>query len=237
MLKICRALATFCLSSITEGSHARQCLALQKFQGGSTARTAMGNLVFRVILLACSGGVAAANHRDGACSSCSNNRVHKGFSTNLKLRHLEDTHWSIPNDGLGGIHCCLVHLHGLWTTIQAHETVWNASFLRRLLDFAVLSKLRGDGEVHWQNNFHTKLLRFLHDLRNNFGPFFIIEGCTDPHAIVHFQKCVRHATTHNHLVHLVQHVHDELDFVAHLSSAQDGQNRLGRRFQNLRESI
>merc|ERR1712217_599716 len=97
--------------------------------------------------------------------------------------------------------------------------------------------LRRDGEVHWQNDFHTKLLRFLHDVRNNFSPFFIIQGCTDRHTILHFQKCVRHATANDHLVHLVQHVHDELDFVAHLSSAQDSQNRLGRRLQNFRECI
>merc|ERR1712048_1086982 len=116
----------FYLSSITKGSHAGQRLAFQKFQRGSASRTAMGNLVFRIILLACSGGVTTANHCDGACSSCSNNSVHKCLGTNLKFRHLEDTHWSVPNDGLGGIHCCL-------------------------LDLAVLSKLRGDGEVHWQN--------------------------------------------------------------------------------------
>merc|ERR1712061_724291 len=98
----------FYLSSNTEGSHAGQRLAFQKFQRGSASRTAMGDLVFCVILLACCSSVTTANHCDGACSSCSNNSVHKCLGTNLKFRHLEDTHWSIPNDGLGSIHCCLV---------------------------------------------------------------------------------------------------------------------------------
>merc|ERR1719401_3150267 len=122
-----------CLLSITKGSHAGQRLAFQKLQGGSASRTAMANLVFRVILLACCSGVTTANHCYGACSSRSNNSVHKCLGANLKLRHLEDAHWSIPNYGLGSIHCCLVHRVGLWSAIQSHEAIWNTSFFRSLL--------------------------------------------------------------------------------------------------------
>ena len=36
-------------------------------------------------------------------------------------------------------------------------------------------------------------------------------------------ECEGHAPAYDHLVHLVQHVLDQLDLVRHLGAAQDGQ--------------
>eukprot|EP00965_Chrysotila_dentata_P177165 5851593-Pleurochrysis_carterae.AAC.1 len=44
-----------------------------------------------------------------------------------------------------------------------------------------------------------------------------------------------HAAADDHLVHLGEQVLDELDLVAHLGAAQDGEQRLGRAVEHLRE--
>merc|ERR1712014_374812 len=78
-------------SSITESSYTRQIFSFQKFQGCSASCTAMGDLVFRAILLACSSSVAASDYRDGSRSSSGNNSIHERLSANLEFRHLEYT--------------------------------------------------------------------------------------------------------------------------------------------------
>merc|ERR1712113_615013 len=161
-------------SRIAESCDAWQRLALQKLQRSTATSAAMADLVFGVVLLARGSCVTASNHSNRACSSCLDYGVHQRLRPYLKLGHLEDTHRSVPNDGLRCLHCRGIQFNGLWPTIQAHKTIRDACFLCCVLDLAILTKFRRDREVYRQDDLHTKFLRFLHDLRHNLGTFLII---------------------------------------------------------------
>merc|ERR1719313_789862 len=224
-------------SCISECRHSWQILALEQLQRGSTSGAAVGHLVLCAILLAGSGCVTTANNRGGACSSGCNDSVHEGLGANLELGHLEDTHRSVPDDGLGLGDSCCVQLVGLWATVQAHETIRNAIGLCCRLDLAIFPKFGADNKINWQDDLDTKGLGLCSDLRHNLCSLLIIQRCSNGHAIVDLQECVCHTSTNDDLVDLVKHVHDELDLVADLGTTKDGQDRLGRSFQDLGKCI
>ena len=64
---ITRVIKSIChgLLGVIQRSHAGQELALQQLERCTAAGAAVGDLVHGVVLLACSGGVASADDRDG----------------------------------------------------------------------------------------------------------------------------------------------------------------------------
>mmetsp|Transcript_24287 Transcript_24287/g.76657 ORF Transcript_24287/g.76657 Transcript_24287/m.76657 type:complete len:426 (-) Transcript_24287:71-1348(-) len=227
-----------CLRSLVrERDDAGQLLALQELKGGATAGAAVRDLVLSVILLAGRGRVATANDGDGARAGGGHNRIHEGFGANLEFRHLEDAHGAVPDNGLGLINSLFVRRHGLLTAVKAHETIGDTLLLCGSLDLTVLAKLGGDGEVHRQDDLNSQVLRLLHDVGNDLRALLVIEGRADGHVVADLQEGVGHAAANDHLVDLVQHVHDELDLVADLGAAQDGENGLCGAVQDLGEGV
>mmetsp|Transcript_24291 Transcript_24291/g.76681 ORF Transcript_24291/g.76681 Transcript_24291/m.76681 type:complete len:426 (-) Transcript_24291:71-1348(-) len=227
-----------CLRSLVrERDDAGQLLALQELKGGATAGAAVRDLVLSVILLAGRGRVATANDGDGARAGGGHNRIHEGFGANLEFRHLEDAHGAVPDNGLGLINSLFVRRHGLLTAVKAHETIGDTLLLCGSLDLTVLAKLGGDGEVHRQDDLNSQVLRLLHDVGNDLRALLVIEGRADGHVVADLQEGVGHAAANDHLVDLVQHVHDELDLVADLGTTQDGEDGLRRGFQDLRKGV
>mmetsp|Transcript_89931 Transcript_89931/g.279911 ORF Transcript_89931/g.279911 Transcript_89931/m.279911 type:complete len:410 (-) Transcript_89931:11-1240(-) len=197
----------------------------------------MRDLVLGVVLLASRRGIAAPDDSDGAGAGGSHDCVHHVLGADLKLRHLKDAHRAVPDDGLGLINGLLVHLHGLLAAVQAHEAVGDALLLRGGLDLPVLPKLGGDGEIHGEHDLHAQLLGLLHDVRHDLRALLVVEGRADSHAIGDLEEGVGHAAANDHLVHLVQHVHDELNLVADLGTTQDSKDGLRWVVQDLREGL
>mmetsp|Transcript_13201 Transcript_13201/g.33301 ORF Transcript_13201/g.33301 Transcript_13201/m.33301 type:complete len:274 (-) Transcript_13201:182-1003(-) len=224
-------------SLVVERRDAGEVLALEQLQRGAAARAAMGDLVLRAILFASCRSVAAADHGDDAAPRGLDDGVHQGLGARLELRHLEDTHRPVPNYGLRLQHSLRVALDGLRAAIEAHEALRDARLLGRLLDLAVLAKLGGDHKVRREDDLNPELGRLLHDLRHDLRTLLVVERGANLHLVVDFQEGVGHATTDDHLVHLVQHVHDQLDLVAHLRATQDREHRLRGRIEDLGEGV
>mmetsp|Transcript_57454 Transcript_57454/g.136803 ORF Transcript_57454/g.136803 Transcript_57454/m.136803 type:complete len:431 (-) Transcript_57454:58-1350(-) len=223
---------------VIQGGHSRQHLALKQLQGGTTASAAVGHLVLRAVLLAGRRGVPAADDGDHSLASGLHHGVHQLLGAALKLRHLEDAHGAVPNDGLGLSHRLGVALNGGGAAVQAHEALRDA--LRQLhafFDLAILAELGGASEVHRQDDLHIQLLGLLKDLGHDFGALLVVQRGANGHAVLNLQEGVRHAAANDHLVHLVQHVHDQLDLVTDLCTTEDGQHGLGGVVQDLRESL
>mmetsp|Transcript_14825 Transcript_14825/g.34080 ORF Transcript_14825/g.34080 Transcript_14825/m.34080 type:complete len:405 (-) Transcript_14825:16-1230(-) len=197
----------------------------------------MGDLVLGAVLLARRRGVAAADHRHGARRCGLDHRVHEALGARLELGHLEDAHGAVPDDGLRVHHRLLVGRDGLRAAVEGHEAIGDALRLRCGLDLAVLAELGGDDEVRRQDDLDPELLGLLHDLRHDLRALLVVQGPTDGHAVVDLQERVRHASADDHLVDLVQHVHDQLNLVRNLRAAQDGQHRLRGRLEHLRERV
>mmetsp|Transcript_70221 Transcript_70221/g.146965 ORF Transcript_70221/g.146965 Transcript_70221/m.146965 type:complete len:494 (+) Transcript_70221:991-2472(+) len=223
--------------TIVECGHTWQYLALQELQGGSSAGTAVRDLVLGAVLLAGGGGVAASDDSDDTCGCDLDDLVHHALGARLELAHLEDAHGAVPDDGLGLGDCLSVELDALGTAIQSHEAIRNATSLGAFLDLTILAELGGHNVIDGKDQLHTQSTSLLHDVWHDLGTLLIIERIANVHLVNHLQECVGHATTDDHLVDLVQQVHDELDLVADLGSAQDGQDGSGRLVQDLGESV
>merc|ERR1719331_125749 len=203
----------------------------------STTGAAMSDLVLCIIFLACCRCVSTSDDSDGAgCSSC-NDFIHEALGTYLKLRHFKYSHRAVPNNGPGLLHRSSIQCNGLRTTIKSHEAIRDAISLIGRHDFTILTEFGADDKVDGQDNLDTQLLRLLHDLRHNLSTLLIKEGSPNFHAIINFEESVGHTPTDDDFVHLVQHVHDELDLVTHLGTTEDSQDGLHRRIQYLRKCI
>merc|ERR1711862_277388 len=110
----------------------------------------MADLVFRIIFLASGCCVTASNHCDRACGSHFDDHIHEALCPSLKLCHLEDTHWPIPDDGLRCFDCCSIQFNGLRPTVKTHEAIWDATVLRCIFDLTILSQLGGNHKVNRQ---------------------------------------------------------------------------------------
>mmetsp|Transcript_74644 Transcript_74644/g.165065 ORF Transcript_74644/g.165065 Transcript_74644/m.165065 type:complete len:260 (-) Transcript_74644:1075-1854(-) len=85
---------------IIERGDARQDLPLQQFQGSTAPRAAVRHLVLSVVLLACRGGVAAADDSDSSALGDLDDLVHHRLRAHLECLHLENAHGTVPDDGL-----------------------------------------------------------------------------------------------------------------------------------------
>mmetsp|Transcript_56425 Transcript_56425/g.147063 ORF Transcript_56425/g.147063 Transcript_56425/m.147063 type:complete len:432 (-) Transcript_56425:63-1358(-) len=224
-------------SLVVERRDAGEVLALEQLQRGAAARAAVGDLVLSAVLLAGRGGVTAADHGDDAALRGLDDGIHQRLRALLELGHLEDTHRPVPNYGLRLQHSLRVALDGLRAAIEAHEAFRDAGLFGRLLDLAILAKLRGDHKVRREDDLDPELGRLLHDLRHDLRTLLVVERGANFHLVVDFKEGVGHATTDDHLVHLVQHVHDQLDLVAHLRATQDREHRLRGRIEDLGEGV
>mmetsp|Transcript_36754 Transcript_36754/g.79631 ORF Transcript_36754/g.79631 Transcript_36754/m.79631 type:complete len:671 (+) Transcript_36754:888-2900(+) len=223
--------------TIVECGHTWQYLALQELQGGSSAGTAVRDLVLGAVLLAGGGGVAASDDSDDTCGCDLDDLVHHALGARLELAHLEDAHGDVPDDGLGLGDCLSVELDALGTAIQSHEAIRNATSLGAFLDLTILAELGGHNVIDGKDQLHTQSTSLLHDVWHDLGTLLIIERIANVHLVNHLQECVGHATTDDHLVDLVQQVHDQLDLVADLRTTKDGQDRSGRLVQDLGEGV
>mmetsp|Transcript_57453 Transcript_57453/g.136798 ORF Transcript_57453/g.136798 Transcript_57453/m.136798 type:complete len:350 (-) Transcript_57453:268-1317(-) len=222
---------------VIQGGHSRQHLALKQLQGGTTASAAVGHLVLRAVLLAGRRGVPAADDGDHSLASGLHHGVHQLLGAALKLRHLEDAHGAVPNDGLGLSHRLGVALNGGGAAVQAHEALGDSGRQRGRLDLSVLAELGGANKVRGQHDLHALGLRLLHDLRHDLRALLVEEGVADAHAVQDLDEGEGHAAADDHGIHLVQHVLDKLNLVRHLGPAQNCTNRLHRAVQNLREGL
>mmetsp|Transcript_89712 Transcript_89712/g.142776 ORF Transcript_89712/g.142776 Transcript_89712/m.142776 type:complete len:432 (-) Transcript_89712:50-1345(-) len=229
---------TTCSLLVVEGCDTWKFLPLQQLKGGTTTSTAVGDLVLSAILLAGSGRVTTTNHGDDTLASRLHNCIHQLFGARLEFGHLEHAHGAIPDDSLGFSHGLGVQLHRGWSAVQSHETLRDAICLcDAFFDLSIFSELGRAGEIHGQDDLNTQLLSLGQDLGHNLGTFLVIEGAADGHVVLDLQKSVGHPAANDHLVHLVQHVHDQLDLVADLGTSQDGEHRLGRAVQNLGKGL
>mmetsp|Transcript_45274 Transcript_45274/g.81426 ORF Transcript_45274/g.81426 Transcript_45274/m.81426 type:complete len:451 (-) Transcript_45274:58-1410(-) len=220
-------------SLFSEGRDAREVLALKKFQAGTSASAAVGDFVLGVVLLAGSGSITATNDSDHTLRGGLDNGVHELLGASFEFGHLENAHWAVPNDGLG-LHDRLgVELDGRRAAVQSHEAVRDACLLCGFLDLTIFAEFGRDHKVHRKDEFHTKFRSLLQNLRHDLGSLLIVERSADGHAVPDLQEGVSHATSNDDLVHLVQHVHDELNLVAHLGSSQDSKDGSCRRVQDL----
>merc|ERR1740117_270245 len=225
------------LSLVRESGDAWKDLALEQLQRGAAASGAVRHLVFCVIILARSRGVTTADDGDGASFGHLDHGAHHALGASLKRRHLEDTHWAVPDDRLGLFDGFCIQLDALWAAIKTHEASRDTVSLGNALDLAILAKLVGDNKIGWQDDLDALLGRLLHDIWHDLGAVLIIQRSANFHAVVYLKKGVCHTTTDNDHIDLVEHVHDELDLVANLSTAKDGQNWCGWCLKHLREGV
>mmetsp|Transcript_57446 Transcript_57446/g.136768 ORF Transcript_57446/g.136768 Transcript_57446/m.136768 type:complete len:436 (-) Transcript_57446:19-1326(-) len=222
---------------VIQGGHSRQHLALKQLQGGTTASAAVGHLVLRAVLLAGRRGVPAADDGDHSLASGLHHGVHQLLGAALKLRHLEDAHGAVPNDGLGLSHRLGVALNGGGAAVQAHEALGDSGRQRGRLDLSVLAELGGANKVRGQHDLHALGLRLLHDLRHDLRALLVEEGVADAHAVQDLDEGEGHAAADDHGIHLVKHVLDELNLVTHLGASQDGADWVHRAVQHLRKGL
>mmetsp|Transcript_132950 Transcript_132950/g.425532 ORF Transcript_132950/g.425532 Transcript_132950/m.425532 type:complete len:522 (+) Transcript_132950:333-1898(+) len=218
-----------------ERGDAWQHLALQQLQGCAAARAAMGDLVLGVVLGARGRGVAATDDRDCAGLGHLDDFFHHRLGASLELGHLEDSHGTVPNDGLGLGNGSSVLRDGQRAAIQGHETLRHTRREVSHLLLATLAELRRANEIDWQDDLYTLLLGLGHDLLNDLGTLFVVEGLADIDTVDNLEEREGHPATDDHDVDLVQHVLDELDLVADLCSTKDGGQWPGRAVQDLGE--
>merc|ERR1712087_844372 len=135
----CAKSVRWSISSIIERVHAGEDLAFKQLQAGSTSSAAVRDLGLRIVLLARGGSVTATDDADDARSGGLHDGIHELLGAHLELRHLEDAHGPIPQDGLGLLHRLGVHLNRFGAAIQAHEAIGDARLLSGFLDLAILA--------------------------------------------------------------------------------------------------
>ncbi len=85
----------------------------------------MRHLVGESSLLHCRCRVATADDRDHALWRQVRQNLRDGVRAFGKIRHLEDTHRAIPDNGFRVIKNLAIFLDSLWSDVQHLPTVWN----------------------------------------------------------------------------------------------------------------
>mmetsp|Transcript_95844 Transcript_95844/g.165206 ORF Transcript_95844/g.165206 Transcript_95844/m.165206 type:complete len:434 (+) Transcript_95844:814-2115(+) len=224
-------------SGVSQSIHTRQHLALQELKASTATSADMADLVLSPKVLGGSGGIPTADDSHAPLLSGLNHSVHDGLGALGERLELKHPSGPVPHDGLGTQHRRLVEVVAERPTIQAHPAVRDARSLVPGLGLRVRSKLVSQNEVNGEVELHPLRLGLLDNLRHNLRTLLVVQGAPNGHPVHHLEEGVCHTTTDDHFIHLVDHVVDELDFVAHLGPSKDRQERALRVVQRLSKVV
>mmetsp|Transcript_18005 Transcript_18005/g.31274 ORF Transcript_18005/g.31274 Transcript_18005/m.31274 type:complete len:283 (+) Transcript_18005:156-1004(+) len=213
------------LRLLAQGNNTWKLFAFEQLQRGTTSRRAVRDELLSIVLFGRSGGITPTNNGDAPVFRCCNHGIHDRFGSRLELCKLEHASRSIPHDRLGSQHNRLEFFLALWTDIQAHPTDWNTFLVGRSTYCGIGIKLVRRHEIDRQVDLNSLLLGFLHDIWHDLGARLIKQRVSNLHVIIHLFEGVCHPTTNDHLIHLIQKIHDELDLISNFGSTQDGHKR------------
>src|SRR5690349_8901077 len=207
-----------------EDLHAGEVAALEEFEGGAAAGGDVGDLVGEAHLGDGGRGVAAAHHRARAVAGCLRQRFRHCARPRGELRHLEQAHGPVPEDGLRREDALPVELPRLRADVEPEHALGD---LRHRLHRKPALRLLRHQVIGRQEHLDARLRGLVEDAPRHVELVLLHPRGAHPDA-ARGEEGVRHGAADQERVHLAHQLIDDLDLVAHLGAAEDRQVRLRR---------
>ena len=201
----------------------RQVLALEELQAGPAAGGDVAELVLDLVVGSNGGSVTTADDDDLALGASLDGGVHGALGAVGELLHLEDTGGTVPQDGLGLVDGSLVELDGLLAAVEAHPAVGNTGLVGGGGSVGGRAESVGGDVVDGQDELDVVLLGLLDEAGDLLGAGLVEERVADADALERLLEGEGHAAADDEQVDLVEQVVDQLDLVADLGAAEDGE--------------
>lgn len=197
----------------------------------------MAELVLDLVVGRDGGGVAAADDDDLAGGGSLEGGVHGLLGAVGELLHLEDTRRAVPQDGLSLVDGGAVELDGLLAAVEAHPAVGDAGLVGGGGGIGGGGEGVGGDVVAGQDDLDVVLLGLGDEVGDLLAAGFVEEGVADADVLESLLEGEGHAAAHDEDVDLVEQVVDQLDLVADLGAAEDGEEGALGRLEGLREVV
>jgi len=204
-------------------SNTRKDLALEELQAGSATGRDVAELVLDAVVGGDSGGVTTTDDDDLAGLAGVERGVHSALGAVGELLHLKDARGTVPQDGLGLVDGRLVELDGLLAAVKTHPALGNALLVGGLAGVGVGAESVGGDVVAGQDELDVVLLGLLDETGNLLGAVLVEERVANADTLESLLESESHAAADNQHVDLVEQVVDQLDLVADLGTAEDGE--------------
>lgn len=182
----------------------------------------MAELVLNTVLGSDGSSVTTTNDDNLAVLGGVDGSVECSLGAIGELLELEDTSWSVPEDGLGLVDGLLVKLDGLLAAVQSLPAIWDTGLVGGGAGVGVWAKLVGGDVVDWEHDLDVVLLGLLDQVGDGLGAGLVEEGLADLNTVEGLLEGEGHATADDQGVDLVEEVVDQLDLVGDLGTAEDG---------------
>ena len=184
----------------------------------------MGHLVREAQLVNSCRTVAAADDR---CCRCLSQRFSYCNRTFCQDRILEYAHRSVPDNGLGRLHCICIQLGRLRTDIQTFfvsRNLVSVNYFYLNLGINRIRKTGSNGRVNRQKQLLAQLLSLSHHLFTVVKFLVVYQRVTDFHALC-FQEGKCHTAADDQRITLLQQVVDNVQLISYFSAAEDRYER------------
>lgn len=220
-----------------QSSNTRQLLALEQLEGSSATGRDVAELVFDAVVGSNSSSVTATDDDDLALASGLKRSVHGGLGAAGELLHLEDARRAVPQDGLGLVDGGLVELNRLLAAVEAHPAVGDAVLVGGGGGVGGGAESVGGDVVGGQDELDVVLLGLLDEAGDLLAAVFVEERVADADILERLLEGEGHAAADDQDVDLVEQVVDQLNLVADLGAAEDGEEGTLGLLEGLREVV
>ena len=214
-----------------------QLLALEQLQAGSATSGDVAELVLDLVVGGNGSGVTTTDDDGLAGGGGLEGGVHGLLGAVGELLHLEDTGRTVPQDGLGLVDGSLVELDGLLAAVETHPAVGDAGLVGGGGGVGGGAEGVGGDVVDGQDELDVVLLGLLHEAGDLLGAGLVEERVANADALEGLLEGEGHAAADDEQVDLVEQVVDQLDLVADLGAAEDGEEGTLGRLESLGEVV